>query len=274
MKVFQKKIANPMTIIAIFAALSETSAAVSLPFLDEDDREVYIWFLISFPFYLLFLFFITLNFNYKSLYAPSDFQKSKQFLKVIDDTTRGEKKSASATAHARKANPARPDPRKSPEAVKTKPDYLLPSTQDPPPGITFYTHLCPQQQLPLPASVHYIRIVDARWIRKKKDTCQLMEKLDQPRPNQSRLTMLLTCQESEPVINEKLKKSDVKALNAQDSVCLFYNVSTQAMTVVRKTDSRLDAVTDRLDGFSSRLERKEGEAGGIADNGATARMTD
>ena len=86
--------------------------------------------------------------------------------------------------------------------------------------------------MPLPVSVHYIRIVDARWIRKKKDTCQLMEKLDQPRPSQPRLTMLLTCQESEPLLNEKLKKSDVKALNAQDSVCLFYNVSTQAMTVV------------------------------------------
>lgn len=232
MKIFQKKIANPMTIIAIFAALSETSAAVSLPFLDNEDREIYIWFLISFPFYLLFLFFITLNFNYKSLYAPSDFQKSKHFLKVIDDTSRGEKKSASTTTQTGKVAPARTDPRKGTGAVKTKPDYLLPSTQDPPPGITFFNHLSPQQPLPMPASVQYIRIVDARWIRKKKDTCQLMEKLEYPRPSQPRLTMLLTCQASEPLINEKLKKSDVKALNAQNSVCLFYNVSTQAMTVV------------------------------------------
>ncbi|WP_339545537.1 hypothetical protein [Pseudomonas sp. RA_35y_Pfl2_P32] len=242
MKIFQKKIANPMTIIAIFAALSETSAAVSLPFLDNDDREIYIWFLISFPFYLLFLFFITLNFNYKSLYAPSDFQKSKQFLKVIDDTTRSEKKSAPATsqtgqtdvttASTRKVNAARATPRNSHGTVKTKPDYLLPSTQDPPACITLINHLCPQQQLPLSASVHCIRIVDARWIRKKKDTCQLLEKLEQARLSQRRLTMLLTCRESEPLINERLKKSDVKALNAQDSVCLFYNVSTQAMTVV------------------------------------------
>jgi hypothetical protein len=52
----KKRITNPMTIIAIFAALSETSAAVSLPFLDDKDRELYVWFLISFPFYLLFLF--------------------------------------------------------------------------------------------------------------------------------------------------------------------------------------------------------------------------
>lgn len=50
------KITNPMTVIAIFAIISETSAAVSLPFLDNKDREIYVWFLISFPFYLLFLF--------------------------------------------------------------------------------------------------------------------------------------------------------------------------------------------------------------------------
>ena len=86
-----------MTIIAIFAALSETSAAVSLPFLDQEERELYVWFLISFPFYLLLLFFATLNFNYKSLYAPSDFEKGKHFMKVMDDVGRSEKKSVRKT---------------------------------------------------------------------------------------------------------------------------------------------------------------------------------
>lgn len=76
-----------MTLIAIFATLSETSAAISLPFLDDQDREYYLWFLISFPFYLLLLFFITLNFNYRSLYSPSDFRKSKHFIKSMDDST-------------------------------------------------------------------------------------------------------------------------------------------------------------------------------------------
>lgn len=80
-----KKITNPISVIAIFAFISETSAAVSLPFLDNDEREIYIWFLISFPFYLLFLFFITLNFNYRSLYAPSDFGDDKNFLKAFED---------------------------------------------------------------------------------------------------------------------------------------------------------------------------------------------
>ncbi|WP_241801831.1 hypothetical protein [Pseudomonas corrugata] len=80
-----KTIANPMTLIAIFATLSETSAAISLPFLDDQDRKYYLWFLISFPFYLLLLFFITLNFNYRSLYSPSDFRKNKHFVKTMDD---------------------------------------------------------------------------------------------------------------------------------------------------------------------------------------------
>jgi len=85
MNKFKTRITNPMTIIAIFATLSETSAAISLPFLDNKEREIYIWFLISFPFYLLFLFFATLNFNYRSLYAPSDFEKGKHFIKAMND---------------------------------------------------------------------------------------------------------------------------------------------------------------------------------------------
>ncbi|WP_422776273.1 hypothetical protein ACOXXE_21205 [Pseudomonas mediterranea] len=80
-----KTIANPMTLIAIFATLSETSAAISLPFLDDQDRKYYLWFLISFPFYLLLLFFVTLNFNYRSLYSPSDFRKNKHFVRTMDD---------------------------------------------------------------------------------------------------------------------------------------------------------------------------------------------
>lgn len=80
-----KKVSNPMTVIAMFALISETSAAVSLPFLANQEREIYIWFLISFPFYLLFLFFLTLNFNYRSLYAPSDFTEDENFLRALDD---------------------------------------------------------------------------------------------------------------------------------------------------------------------------------------------
>jgi hypothetical protein len=74
---------NPVSIIALFAALSEASAATALPYLDEDNRDLYVWFLIVFPSALTFLFFLTLNFNYKVLYAPSDFSNEKNFLKII-----------------------------------------------------------------------------------------------------------------------------------------------------------------------------------------------
>lgn len=96
----RRKITNPMTVIAIFAFISESSAAISLPFLDNTEREVYIWFLISFPFYLLLLFFLTLNFNYRSLYAPSDFDKDDSFLKSFEELKQPELHSCSPPARA------------------------------------------------------------------------------------------------------------------------------------------------------------------------------
>jgi hypothetical protein len=75
----QKKITNPMTIITIFAFISESSAAISLPFLDNNEGGL-CPVSDQLPFYLLLLF-LTLNFNYRSLYAPSDFEKDDSFLK-------------------------------------------------------------------------------------------------------------------------------------------------------------------------------------------------
>ena len=69
------KISNPLTVIAIFAMLTETSAAVSLPYIDSDNQNIYVWFLIIFPSVLITLFFLTLNFNNKSLYTPWEHTK-------------------------------------------------------------------------------------------------------------------------------------------------------------------------------------------------------
>ncbi|WP_347927892.1 hypothetical protein [Pseudomonas helvetica] len=223
----QKKISNPMTIIAIFATLSETSAAVSLPFLDNEERQTYIWFLISFPFYLLFLFFITLNFNYKSLYAPSDFQKSKQFVKVIDDAARPEKNRNTALN-----DPAEEE--NQPNSIKGhKPDYLLPSTPAPPAYITFITNLTTQQPVSLPASIHGMQIIDARWIRKKKDVGSLMNALYSRKHHDREVIVFLTSGESEHLINERaLKKSGARSLKPKESFYMSYNLSTLAVTVV------------------------------------------
>ncbi len=63
---------SPLTIIAIFAGIIEASALASLPFLDESSQSIYTWFLVGFPPFLTLLFFLTLNFNTKSLYSPDE----------------------------------------------------------------------------------------------------------------------------------------------------------------------------------------------------------
>lgn len=73
---------NPLTIIAIFAATIEASALASLPLLEVDNQYIYTWFLIGFPPFLTLLFFVTLNFNNRALYSPSDFTDQENFLKT------------------------------------------------------------------------------------------------------------------------------------------------------------------------------------------------
>ncbi|SQG00045.1 Uncharacterised protein [Paucimonas lemoignei] len=63
---------NPIGIIALFAALCEASATTVLPYLDNDNRQIYIWFLIVFPSALVVMFFLTLNFNSTVLYGPHE----------------------------------------------------------------------------------------------------------------------------------------------------------------------------------------------------------
>ncbi|SEN13762.1 hypothetical protein SAMN04487857_110151 [Pseudomonas sp. ok272] len=247
MKIPKKKAINPMAIIAIFATLSETSAAISLPFLDNQERQIYIWFLISFPFYLLFLFFITLNFNYKSLYAPSDFQKSKQFLKVIDDAARTEKNKDSLALEPRDNDLSAASGKAYAESLtkkhqghthlKGKPDYLLQSLQDPPDGhVSTLGDVSAQLQMSRLTSVDCLHIIDARWLRKKKHISSLMERIDKGGNNKKMVVVFLTCSESEHLLNEKaLNKSGASILRSKDFACLTYNLSTQAVTEIRRS---------------------------------------
>jgi len=83
---------NPLTIIAVFAGIAEVSGTVVVSFLLENQQAVFVWFLIIFPILLVLLFFLTLNFNPKVLYAPSDYENEDNFLKVhrFDPSTRSE----------------------------------------------------------------------------------------------------------------------------------------------------------------------------------------
>ena len=77
------KVSNPLTIIAIFAGVSEISGTVVLPFLKEENQAIFIWFLMIFPCLLVLFFFLVLLFKHTVLYAPSDFLSDESFLKVV-----------------------------------------------------------------------------------------------------------------------------------------------------------------------------------------------
>jgi hypothetical protein len=70
---------NPLSVIAIFAAIAEISGTTVLPFIDAEHQGTYLWFLMLFPALLVFSFFLTLNFNHRVLYAPSDYRDEKHF---------------------------------------------------------------------------------------------------------------------------------------------------------------------------------------------------
>lgn len=84
-------IKNPLTVIAIFAAIAEISGTTVLPFIESDNQGIYIWFLMFFPVFLVGTFFLTLNFNHKVLYAPSDYKNEDNFLKSFGKATIQEK---------------------------------------------------------------------------------------------------------------------------------------------------------------------------------------
>ena len=208
MKNLRQRITNPMTVIAIFATLSETSAAVSLPFLDNDDREIYIWFLISFPFYLLLLFFVTLNFNYRSLYAPSDFEKSKHFIKAMDNAEPNE--NADKCTHQRSGGDHDPA-----EAIGRQTCYPI----HPP--------------VRLPALLKDLHIIDTRWMNRKADYRELLDTIRQSGGDEPQVIVLLTVAESEALLKESVMKYGKSARKRKGSTfCVVYSLSTKEATVI------------------------------------------
>lgn len=84
-------IKNPLTVIAIFAGIAEVSGSAVLPFISETNQQTYIWFLMLFPFALITLFFMILNWNHKVLYAPSDFEDEDNFVNILQKSSVREK---------------------------------------------------------------------------------------------------------------------------------------------------------------------------------------
>lgn len=78
-----KKIVNPLTLIAVFAGLSEVAMTSALLAVDKELQIFLLYFIIGFPVLLVTLFFLTLNFNHRVLYAPHDFIDESNFVKLI-----------------------------------------------------------------------------------------------------------------------------------------------------------------------------------------------
>ncbi|HEF4757776.1 TPA: hypothetical protein SAN82_000156 [Pseudomonas putida] len=205
----KKRITNPMTIIAIFATLSETSAAVSLPFLENREREIYVWFLISFPFYLLFLFFATLNFNYRSLYSPSDFEKDEHFLKAMDNL----------------------DPQEHDAPVDESRSTPSPGNAQAPPYETGLQHPhSDQNHIHLPELMKDLHIVDARRIKNKMEFSTLLERIQITREQQ--VILFLTGTKSDNRLKERvLKYSRQAKKRGLANFCVAYNLGSQEVTI-------------------------------------------
>ncbi len=82
----QKRVSNPLTMIAIFSGVAETTTVAVLPFLDESyhqqvDRLVY--FAVFYPSAILLLFFITLWLNPVVLYGPGDYKDEQLFIDSV-----------------------------------------------------------------------------------------------------------------------------------------------------------------------------------------------
>ncbi|VVO73192.1 hypothetical protein AB4P91_11645 [Pseudomonas sp. B21128] len=231
----RKRITNPMTVIAIFAAISEGSAAVSLPFLDNEDREIYVWFLISFPFYLLFLFFITLNFNHRTLYSPSDFGKDKSFLKVIDNDDRDSK---------RHAPPHEPDTQATfglsshivaseTSAARRRDSCKVHNASDPPPGISAKAPLRVQHSIQLSESFSNLHIIDARDIDVSRELATILEKIPRTDRKTVRVIMFLSNHVSDGSLTKRaLLRIRHANKGSGTTLCIIYNLCSQTVTLL------------------------------------------
>jgi hypothetical protein len=73
-------VGNPLTLMAVFAGLSEAVSAAALPFVDGEAQDRLIWFVTLFPSALVALFFLTLWISPRRLYGPGDFKTDEGYL--------------------------------------------------------------------------------------------------------------------------------------------------------------------------------------------------
>jgi len=109
---------NPLTIIGIFAGVSEVAGTVVLPQIGHDLQATFIWFVIGFPVLLVAVFFLTLNLNPRCLYAPSDYRDEEIFSAMMGLPRATASERATEALTAQEAVPGQEAPRQSTEGEK------------------------------------------------------------------------------------------------------------------------------------------------------------
>lgn len=130
------------------------------------------------PVLLVISFFITLNFNYRSLYSPSDFGKDESFLKAMDSNDRdnrnsspqnpGEHDSFEISSHIVISETA---------ATQREDSCKVHNAPDPPPQVKTKQNLTVQHNIRLPASIRNLHIIDARDIDAAGELDMILESI-------------------------------------------------------------------------------------------------
>jgi hypothetical protein len=111
---------NPLGIIALFVSLIYGFACLVLGFTSNNlvhanEKLPLIWFIIIFPFVILFAFVYLVINHHEKLYAPGDFRGDEAFIRALD----GKKISEKREKETEKLNKAEDLPEKENEAVAT-----------------------------------------------------------------------------------------------------------------------------------------------------------
>ncbi|MGB3836256.1 hypothetical protein [Castellaniella sp.] len=87
------KVKNPLTMVSVFATISEIAMAYVITTLPDKLQEIFIWFVMGFPTVLVFIFFFILYRKPAVFFSPGDYRREELYVSSIglggfNDSTR------------------------------------------------------------------------------------------------------------------------------------------------------------------------------------------
>ena len=77
------RVKNPLTMVAVFAAISEVAMAFVITKLTDKLQEIFIWFVMGFPTVLVFIFFFVLYRKPAVFFSPGDYKSEELYVSSI-----------------------------------------------------------------------------------------------------------------------------------------------------------------------------------------------